>query len=58
MAKTAFMDDTVRKTIHIEREVVARIHRDILAAGAGESLSIWIRRAIANELARREEQRD
>ena len=57
MAKTAFMDDTVRKTIHIEREVVARIQRDIRASGSAEGLSSWIRRAIANELARRESRR-
>ena len=54
MAKTAFLDEAVRKTLHIERGVVVRIQRDIRASGSREGLSSWIRRAIDNELARRE----
>lgn len=54
MPKNPNLGATSRQTIHIELDVLDRIRRDIRESRSGEALGVWIRRAIANELARRE----
>ena len=58
MPKNPLLGATARKSLHIELDVLARIREDIRSSGSGESLTAWIRRAIANELARRDERRN